>query len=156
MSQVTKIEYRAVIKFLTKEGLTPKIIKEIPDAVYGRSSPSYSVVKEWAKRLRIGQEFLEDDERSGQPVEVITENKVALVEELVLSDRCDILCDLRYLSSISASVLSGIAGAAGANLVELVTVSGTSCKQEYKAVVPKHNYPENDEQNNNLTTHLGR
>nr|CAI5863415.1 unnamed protein product [Callosobruchus analis] len=33
------------------------------------------------------QEFLEDDERPGQPVEVITEDKVALVEELVLSDR---------------------------------------------------------------------
>nr|CAI5852703.1 unnamed protein product [Callosobruchus analis] len=33
------------------------------------------------------QEFFEDDERRGRPVEVITEGKVALVEELVLSDR---------------------------------------------------------------------
>nr|CAI5844001.1 unnamed protein product [Callosobruchus analis] len=57
------------------------------DGVYGRSSPSYSVMKEWAKPFRIGHEFLEDDERPGRPVEVITEDKVALVEELVLSDR---------------------------------------------------------------------
>nr|CAI5864709.1 unnamed protein product [Callosobruchus analis] len=35
----------------------------------------------------MGQEFLEDDERPGRPVEVITEDKVALVEELVLCDR---------------------------------------------------------------------
>nr|CAI5868025.1 unnamed protein product [Callosobruchus analis] len=84
---MTKVEYRAVIKFLTKERLTPKIIKERLDYVYGRSSPSYSVVKERAKRFRIGKEFLEDDERSGRPVEVITEDKVALVEKLVLSDR---------------------------------------------------------------------
>nr|CAI5833267.1 unnamed protein product [Callosobruchus analis] len=84
MSQVTKIEYRAVIKFLTKKGLSPKRL----DGVYGRSSPSYSVVKQWAKRFRMGQEFPEDDERPGRPVEVITEVKVALVEELVLSDRC--------------------------------------------------------------------
>nr|CAI5843658.1 unnamed protein product [Callosobruchus analis] len=35
----------------------------------------------------MGQEFLEDDERPGRPVEVITEDKVVLVEELVLSDR---------------------------------------------------------------------
>nr|CAI5826966.1 unnamed protein product [Callosobruchus analis] len=35
----------------------------------------------------MGQEFLEDDERPGRPVEVITEDKVALVEKLVLSDR---------------------------------------------------------------------
>nr|CAI5865271.1 unnamed protein product [Callosobruchus analis] len=72
--QVTKTEYRAVTKFLTKEGLTPKIIKERLDGVYGRSSPSYSVLKDWAKRFRIGQEFLEDDERPGRPVEVITED----------------------------------------------------------------------------------
>ncbi|XP_044264614.1 histone-lysine N-methyltransferase SETMAR-like [Tribolium madens] len=87
MSQVNQIEYRAVIKFLTKEGLTPKIIKDRLDGVYGQSSPSYSVVKEWAKRFRIGQESLEDDARPGRPVEVITEDKVALVEKLVLSDR---------------------------------------------------------------------
>nr|CAI5848593.1 unnamed protein product [Callosobruchus analis] len=87
MSQGTKIEYRAVIKFLTKEGLTSNIIKEILDGVYGRSSPSYSVMNEWAKRFFVGEEFLEDDERPGLPMEVITEDKVALVEELVLSDR---------------------------------------------------------------------
>nr|CAI5850687.1 unnamed protein product [Callosobruchus analis] len=33
----------------------------------------------------MGQEILEDDARPGRPVEVITEDKVALVEELVLS-----------------------------------------------------------------------
>ncbi|XP_044262805.1 protein GVQW3-like [Tribolium madens] len=87
MSQVNQIEYRAVIKFLTKEGLSPKIIKDRLDGVYGQSSPSYSVVKEMAKRFRMGQESLEDDARPGRPVEVITEDKVALVEKLVLSDR---------------------------------------------------------------------
>nr|CAI5853223.1 unnamed protein product [Callosobruchus analis] len=80
-------QYRAVIKFLTKEGLTLKIIKEILDGVYGQGSPSYSVLKKWAKRFRMGQEFLEDDKSPGRPVEVITEDKEALVEELVLSDR---------------------------------------------------------------------
>nr|CAI5824864.1 unnamed protein product [Callosobruchus analis] len=87
MSRVTKIEYRAVIKFLPKEELTPKIIKERLDGVYGRSSSCYSVVKEWAKRFRMGQEFLESNERPGRPVEVVTEDKVALVEDLVLSVR---------------------------------------------------------------------
>nr|CAI5834752.1 unnamed protein product [Callosobruchus analis] len=87
MSHTTKIEYRSVIKFLTKKGLTPKIIKERLNGVYGQSSISYWVVKEWAKRFRMGQKFLEDDERPGRPVKVITEDKVALVEELVLSDR---------------------------------------------------------------------
>nr|CAI5832631.1 unnamed protein product [Callosobruchus analis] len=84
MFQVTKIEYRAVIKFLIKEGLTSKIIKERLECVYDRSTPSNLVVKELAKRFLMGQEFLEDDERPGRPVEVIAEDKVALVEELVL------------------------------------------------------------------------
>nr|CAI5865571.1 unnamed protein product [Callosobruchus analis] len=35
----------------------------------------------------MGQEFLEDDERPKRPVEVIMEDKVALVEEVVLSNR---------------------------------------------------------------------
>nr|CAI5854524.1 unnamed protein product [Callosobruchus analis] len=63
------------------------MIKERPDGVYGRSSPSYTVVKEWAKRFRMGQECLEDDERPGGQVDVITVDKVALVEKWVLSDR---------------------------------------------------------------------
>jgi hypothetical protein len=41
-----KLEYRAVIKFLTKEGESPAEIKRRLDAVYGESSPSYSTVKE--------------------------------------------------------------------------------------------------------------
>nr|CAI5864808.1 unnamed protein product [Callosobruchus analis] len=35
----------------------------------------------------MGQKLLEDDERPGRPVGVITEDKVSLLEELVLSDR---------------------------------------------------------------------
>lgn len=54
--------------------------------VYGGSFPSYSVVKECAKRFCIGQESHEDDTRNGRPVEVIMIKNVFLAEELVLSD----------------------------------------------------------------------
>lgn len=57
---------------MTKEGLAPNIIKERLDGVYDQNSPSYSVVKEWAQRFHMGQESLEDDERIGQPMGVIT------------------------------------------------------------------------------------
>ena len=52
---MSKVEYRAVIKFLTKEGLAPTAIKRL-DGVYGEASPSYSTVKEWAKQFRLGRE----------------------------------------------------------------------------------------------------
>jgi hypothetical protein len=47
-SKMFKIEYSAVIKFLTKEGKHPAEIKQRLVAVYEESSPSYSTVKEWA------------------------------------------------------------------------------------------------------------
>jgi hypothetical protein len=50
--------------------------------VYGGSTPSYFVVKESAKRFRMGQESLEDNV-SGRPVEMIMDDNIALVEELV-------------------------------------------------------------------------
>nr|CAI5825741.1 unnamed protein product [Callosobruchus analis] len=62
-----------------QERLTPEIINKKPDGAYGRSFPSYSVVKEWAKCFQMGQELLEDDSGGNYGV--------ALVEELVLSDR---------------------------------------------------------------------
>lgn len=46
---------------MAKEGLAPKIIKERLDGMYGQSIPLYVVVKDRAKRFRIGKESLEDD-----------------------------------------------------------------------------------------------
>jgi hypothetical protein len=51
--KMDKIEYRAVIKFFVKEGLTPnethsKFIKQ-----YGDSSPSLSTIKKWAASLNV-------------------------------------------------------------------------------------------------------
>ncbi|XP_014483275.1 PREDICTED: nucleolar protein 58-like isoform X2 [Dinoponera quadriceps] len=83
---MSKIEYRAVIKFLTKEGFSPSIIKERLDGVYGEASPSYSTVKEWAKQFRLGRESIKDDPRKGLPVEVMTEQNMSLVEEELLND----------------------------------------------------------------------
>jgi hypothetical protein len=54
--------------------------------VYSGSCPSCSVVKEWAKSV-MGQEWLEDDAKSGRPVEVIRDDNIALVEAMILSDR---------------------------------------------------------------------
>lgn len=84
MSQVTKIEYRPVIKYLTKKWTTYKIIQERVDDVYGWSLPHRSTVKEWAKRSRMGQESF-DDTKLRRPMEVITENEVTFMEKLVLS-----------------------------------------------------------------------
>jgi hypothetical protein len=48
--------YRAVIKFLSKEGLAPAAKKQRMVYVYGEASPSYSTVKKWDKEFRFGRE----------------------------------------------------------------------------------------------------
>jgi hypothetical protein len=62
-SKMFKIEYRAVIKFLTKEGKNPSEIKQRLDAVYGESFPSYSTVKEWAKENTLKMILVKADQQ---------------------------------------------------------------------------------------------
>ncbi|XP_031632453.1 histone-lysine N-methyltransferase SETMAR-like [Contarinia nasturtii] len=71
-----KIEYRAMIKFLTKEGVAPKDIDNRLRAVYGERAPSYATVKLWAKQFKWGRESLEDDPRSGRPIEATAPDMV--------------------------------------------------------------------------------
>jgi transposase len=75
---MSKVEYRAVIKFLTKERLAPAAIKQCLDGIYGEASPSYSTVKEWAKQFRLGRESIEDELRQGRPVEKKTKKTSGL------------------------------------------------------------------------------
>ncbi|GAB0092428.1 hypothetical protein DMENIID0001_074190 [Sergentomyia squamirostris] len=64
-----KVEYRAVIKFLTKEGYNTKEVKKQLDDVYGSSSPSYSTVKLWAKLIKSGRDNVDDIPRGGRTSE---------------------------------------------------------------------------------------
>jgi histone-lysine N-methyltransferase SETMAR len=62
-----KIEYRAVIKFFVKEGLTPSEIHSKFIKVYEDSFPSFSTIKKWAAEFKRGSTSLEDDPREGCP-----------------------------------------------------------------------------------------
>ena len=81
---MSKVEYRAVIKFLSNEGLAPAAITQRLD---GEASPSYSTVKEWAKQFRLGRESIKDEPHEGRPLEVVTEENIRCIEEELLSDR---------------------------------------------------------------------
>lgn len=82
-----KLEYRSVIKFLTKEGHQPKTIRERMVVVYGNDAPSYYVIKFWAKQFRWGRESIEDDSRSGRPKTATNDEMTQKVEAMVLEDR---------------------------------------------------------------------
>lgn len=84
---IAKIEHRAVIKFLTKEGNTPSQIRERMMCVFGSSCPSEFTIKFWSKQFKLGRESLEDDARSGRPVSAVTNENVAKVKKIILEDR---------------------------------------------------------------------
>ena len=50
------IEFRAVIKFLTREGAKAKEIHWRMAGVYGDSSPKYSTVAKWSAEFKHGRD----------------------------------------------------------------------------------------------------
>ena len=62
----SKVEYRAVIRYLYLKGKTGKEIHgELAD-VYWSSAPSYAQVKFWVEEFKRGRTSLEDEARSGR------------------------------------------------------------------------------------------
>ena len=56
-------------------------------SVYGESSPSEYQVKFCSKQFKCGRTSIEDDPRSGRPVEVTSSEMSQKVETLILQDR---------------------------------------------------------------------
>ena len=83
----SKIEDRAVIRYLYLKGKTGKEIHgELADG-YGSSAPSYAQVKCWVGEFKRGRTSLEDEARSGRPLDATNEEMCKKVRDLVYSDR---------------------------------------------------------------------
>ncbi len=81
------IEKRAVIKFLTKEEITPKNIHDRMIKIYGESSISYTTVKKQASLFKSGRESLEDDLRPGRSKIVNTPENISRMHDIIKEDR---------------------------------------------------------------------
>jgi len=81
-----KIEYRVVIKFCVKEGLTPNEIHSKFIKVYGDSSPLLSTIKKCAAHFKCGRTSLEDDPCEGRPKSATTPQIIEQVHNMVLDD----------------------------------------------------------------------
>ena len=80
----SKVEYRAVIRYLYLKG--KEIYGELA-AVNGCSAPSYAQVKFWVGEFKPGRTSLEDEARSGRPLDATDEEMYKKVRDLVYSDR---------------------------------------------------------------------
>ena len=83
----SKVEYRAVIRYFYLKGKTGKEIHgELAD-VYGSSAPSYTHVKFWVGEFKRDRTTLEDEARSGRPLDATNEEMCKKVRDLVYYDR---------------------------------------------------------------------
>ena len=83
----SKVEYRAVIRYLYLKGKTGKEIYGELAHVYGSSAPSYALVKFWVGEFKCDRTSLEDEARSGRPLDVTDEEMCKKIRDLVYSDR---------------------------------------------------------------------
>ena len=83
----SKVEYCAVIRYLYLNGKTGREIHgELAD-VCRSSAPSYAQVKFWVEEFKCGRTSLEDEARSGHPLDATNEEMCKKVRDLVYSDR---------------------------------------------------------------------
>ena len=83
----SKVEYRAVVRYLYLKSKTGKEIHcELAD-VCGSSPPSYAQVKFWVGEFKRGRTSLEDEARSGRPLDATDEEMCKKVRDPVYSDK---------------------------------------------------------------------
>ena len=83
----SKVEYLAVNRYLYLKGKTGKEIHGKLANVYGSSAPSYAQVKFWVGEFKCGRTSLEDEARSGRPLDATDEEMCKKVQDLENSDR---------------------------------------------------------------------
>ena len=83
----SKVEYRAVIRYLYLKGKTGQEIHCELTNVYGSSAPSYAQVKFWIGEFKRSRTSLEDETRSGRPSDATDEEMCNKVRDPVYPDR---------------------------------------------------------------------
>ena len=82
----SKVEYIVVIQYLYLKGKTGKEIYGELAYVYVSSAPSYAQVKFWIEEFKRGRTSLENQAKSGRPVDATDEAMCKKVRDLVYSD----------------------------------------------------------------------
>ena len=104
----SKVQYRAIIRYLYLKGKTGKEIHGELTDVYRSSAPSYAQVKFRVGEFKHGRTSLEDWARSGRPLDATDEEKCKNVRDLVYSDRRNQVKEIARALGISYGSVSTI------------------------------------------------
>ncbi|KAI6650109.1 Transposase [Oopsacas minuta] len=101
-----KLKWRAYIEFRTILKIQPvQIFRELQE-ILCVDCPSKSTVERWAASLRSADADVTDLPRSGRPVSVTTSENIALIESMVLEDKCITVNQLEQSIEISSGSYS--------------------------------------------------
>jgi len=106
MTTLTRRDFRAIILFNWKKGLTDSQCYEEMSTVFSDSSPSLRTIQRWYLNFKRGNFNLEDDERSGRPVSAVTQENIIAVKKLIEKDRRVTYLQIQYILKISAPSVS--------------------------------------------------
>nr|XP_026496311.1 uncharacterized protein LOC113400850 [Vanessa tameamea] len=81
MSELTRRDFRAIIFYNFKRGLSADDFVSELKFVLNEKAPSHSSVYRWYKQFQRGDLNFSDDSRSGRPVEAVTSENVAAVTD---------------------------------------------------------------------------
>ena len=96
------------IRYLYLKGKTGKEIHGWLADISGSSAPSYAQVKFWVGEFKRGRTSLEDEARSGRPLDAIEEKMCKKIRDLVYSDRRIQMEEIAQALSISHGSVSTI------------------------------------------------
>ena len=84
--ELEREHFRAMILYDFKSGLNESQTLERLTQAFGNLAPSRAIVFRWFPEFKTGRTSLEDEERSGRPTSVVTEENFSAVESLTKDD----------------------------------------------------------------------
>lgn len=104
----SKQDVRTVMKFLFLQGKRPPEMHRELEGVFKDNAPSEQTVRKWFRLFQEGRTSVEDNERSGRPLEASSPDVVQQVEMLLAEDRRQTCKDLAERADISAGSIHTI------------------------------------------------
>lgn len=78
-----KLNIRCYIQIRIKLGIDVPTIEQELKTASGNRAPNYTTIYRWAKRFKEGSERVEDESRSGRPINRFTQQNIDLVKKVI-------------------------------------------------------------------------
>jgi histone-lysine N-methyltransferase SETMAR len=97
----TRYDIRTIIKFLSLLGKPALEIHQMLVAALGECAPSIQTVRKWMRMISEGRLDMDDEDRSGRPTTVTTDDKVAQISEILKEDRRQTCAEIAERAGVS-------------------------------------------------------